>query len=793
MTILKHWPGAIFAIICNLVVLILAVLLPAIIGLGIASLVAAYVDGRNHTAQAATVQQLMADYAQLQLQFDDANTGTGIPVVQGLLAHEQKPDMYSYPFVADSSGLATIDGLYTAVKTDDGIMLTPNNYQLYQNFPNPFNPSTALQFITPEAGDVSIYITNVNGQLVKQLVGQQLPAGTHTVNWNGNNNNETGCAAGIYFATMVAGDYTKTIKLVKADGGGSDIDETVSTSAGNHGSCGLSIDQVASGEYYRLEADKDGYDSLSISNILIEGTGTIKLTYQMKPVHENQAPTLHIKPDEDITVGYLNSDSITIEFDISDPENDNVHVTGGINTRPDTTGTTTITEFTRSPGTYTLTVNLDDIQIDQGDYWLTGVPTDAHGKEGEPAVSARIRVEKNDRPVYDGTLPTQMTGSQTIYLPAHFTDPDIGDALVFTSSDPGLKITGYQAVYDGKQVIKATITATDKGGLEASTSELEFRPALVTLEGKTIHYTDDEPVQGLQVKLTNNATGQEFYATTDVQGQFRIDAPKGNYKLEIYDETEECDVTAQFSLSNLLKIGQWYDIEISDLALEKNTSKTFVMIDEKINPDATKESEAYENFQLQQYKDINTTDIAPDITRFAIVNEGGKILVYLNRENAEQYCRDDYDPNVNAADLYMEKGRAAMDSVNSEIFVEIQKDQIPPDSNGVVIFDYSTLRNKTVHHLVWNEKDNVYEISKAEVYIDNSMEPVPQRLLNTFEHELQWVQGFQIALRDAAYEYLRNFYRTGAVPISDIEQNWSAFHNNIKVDKKNFRYHYKVD
>jgi hypothetical protein len=89
----------------------------------------------------------------------------------------------------------------------------PNQYQLSQNYPNPFNAVTQLSFALPTDGKVSLKIYNIMGQLVKNLVDQNMQAGFHTVTWDGTNNSGSQVSTGVYFYSIKAGDYSVTKKM----------------------------------------------------------------------------------------------------------------------------------------------------------------------------------------------------------------------------------------------------------------------------------------------------------------------------------------------------------------------------------------------------------------------------------------------------------------------------------------------------------------------------------------------------------------------------------------------------
>jgi gingipain R len=85
----------------------------------------------------------------------------------------------------------------------------PEEFALWPNYPNPFNPATTIRYSLPEAGHVILYIYDITGRLVEQLVNQNTPAGFHTVTWDA-----TSYSSGVYIARLKAGSSIKTQKMV---------------------------------------------------------------------------------------------------------------------------------------------------------------------------------------------------------------------------------------------------------------------------------------------------------------------------------------------------------------------------------------------------------------------------------------------------------------------------------------------------------------------------------------------------------------------------------------------------
>ncbi|MGB9695985.1 MAG: T9SS type A sorting domain-containing protein [Ignavibacteria bacterium] len=90
----------------------------------------------------------------------------------------------------------------------------PAGYELQQNFPNPFNPSTQISFSLPKAEYVTIKIYDITGREIYKLVDQRLDRGSYTVSWHSFNNNGDYVASGIYFYRMIAGNFSMTKKMV---------------------------------------------------------------------------------------------------------------------------------------------------------------------------------------------------------------------------------------------------------------------------------------------------------------------------------------------------------------------------------------------------------------------------------------------------------------------------------------------------------------------------------------------------------------------------------------------------
>ncbi|MDP2208490.1 MAG: FlgD immunoglobulin-like domain containing protein [Bacteroidota bacterium] len=82
----------------------------------------------------------------------------------------------------------------------------PSKFELSQNFPNPFNPTTVIRYGLPSASHVTIKIYDLLGQEIKTLVDETQENGYRSVEWNGENSLGTDIASGLYFYRIEAAD-----------------------------------------------------------------------------------------------------------------------------------------------------------------------------------------------------------------------------------------------------------------------------------------------------------------------------------------------------------------------------------------------------------------------------------------------------------------------------------------------------------------------------------------------------------------------------------------------------------
>jgi len=109
--------------------------------------------------------------------------------------------------------VANVLGQSMSIDRIDG--LVPGVFELSQNFPNPFNPNTQIQFSLGKEDIVSLNIYDIQGRLVQSLISNSyFPSGYHQISWDGKNNVGTQVPSGMYLYKLVSENKTITRKMV---------------------------------------------------------------------------------------------------------------------------------------------------------------------------------------------------------------------------------------------------------------------------------------------------------------------------------------------------------------------------------------------------------------------------------------------------------------------------------------------------------------------------------------------------------------------------------------------------
>ena len=87
--------------------------------------------------------------------------------------------------------------------------INPTEIKLHQNYPNPFNPTTVINYSLPKAGKVELFVYNLLGQKLVELVNSEKPAGHHTINFDASN-----LSSGVYFYSLHADQFIDIKKMM---------------------------------------------------------------------------------------------------------------------------------------------------------------------------------------------------------------------------------------------------------------------------------------------------------------------------------------------------------------------------------------------------------------------------------------------------------------------------------------------------------------------------------------------------------------------------------------------------
>jgi len=125
-------------------------------------------------------------------------------------------ELFSMFFIDSNTGwvvgedgviLKTMTGGVIGIRPTGNVV--PTGFRLYNNYPNPFNPSTKIKFDISKTSDAKIVIYDILGKEIETIVNESLKPGNYEVEWNASN-----FSSGVYFYKLVAGSFTDVQKMV---------------------------------------------------------------------------------------------------------------------------------------------------------------------------------------------------------------------------------------------------------------------------------------------------------------------------------------------------------------------------------------------------------------------------------------------------------------------------------------------------------------------------------------------------------------------------------------------------
>jgi hypothetical protein len=108
-------------------------------------------------------------------------------------------------------GDPNLGGVETVIESD---LQQPDDLNLLQIYPNPFNPATTISWILELPGETQLTIYNALGQQVRILAKGHYRAGRQEVVWDGNDSYGIRASSGLYFCSLQVGEQITTQKML---------------------------------------------------------------------------------------------------------------------------------------------------------------------------------------------------------------------------------------------------------------------------------------------------------------------------------------------------------------------------------------------------------------------------------------------------------------------------------------------------------------------------------------------------------------------------------------------------
>lgn len=188
---------------------------------------ALYIVDISNPGSPAKVSSIQVPHSQRHVKTIGSYASTGGTLVSTRnLLQPQVVDIFAPPASNISEDLVFRDSLIYALYGESGLYIlrldtlstavvdnekgrSPSTVSLVQNFPNPFNPRTAISFQLSGASFVTLRVYDLLGREVASLVNEKRPPGMYTVEFDGSD-----LASGLYFCRLTAGEFVQSRKML---------------------------------------------------------------------------------------------------------------------------------------------------------------------------------------------------------------------------------------------------------------------------------------------------------------------------------------------------------------------------------------------------------------------------------------------------------------------------------------------------------------------------------------------------------------------------------------------------
>ncbi len=116
--------------------------------------------------------------------------------------------------IGTEAHLPEIPPLPTVVSINKPADKLVSSFALKQNFPNPFNPETTIEFTIPVTDKIKLVVYNILGEKIKTLLDKRLSSGRHQLTWDGTNESGGSVASGIYLLRLSSSKFSQVKRMV---------------------------------------------------------------------------------------------------------------------------------------------------------------------------------------------------------------------------------------------------------------------------------------------------------------------------------------------------------------------------------------------------------------------------------------------------------------------------------------------------------------------------------------------------------------------------------------------------